>query len=154
LCQVGFSPDGRWLLTTGGGERLWRVGTWDEGPILNATLGQNFFAFSRDGKMLALSDNTRGTIQLVETETGRELARLASPEPSWLVPLCFSTDGGVLVAFGSESLGIHQFDLRAIRAQLAVLDLDWDAPPLPPAAASGPIEPLEVDVVLHETGSR
>src|SRR5262249_49920365 len=64
LCQVGFSPDGCWLLTTGGGERLWRVGTWDEGPALNATLGQNFFAFSREGKMLALSDSTRGTIQL------------------------------------------------------------------------------------------
>src|SRR5439155_15144338 len=34
LCQVGFSPDRRWLLTTGGRFRLWKVGTWEEGPPL------------------------------------------------------------------------------------------------------------------------
>src|SRR5262249_13410075 len=35
-CGVAFSPDpeGRWLLTTSGGGRLWRVGTWGEGPAL------------------------------------------------------------------------------------------------------------------------
>src|SRR5262249_28063537 len=34
LCRVGFSPDGRWLITTGGRTRLWRVATWTEGPLL------------------------------------------------------------------------------------------------------------------------
>jgi WD40 repeat protein len=38
---VGFSPDGRWLVTTGGGCRLWEVGSWREGP----RAGGGSFAF-------------------------------------------------------------------------------------------------------------
>ena len=30
FCAVGFSPDGKWLMTTGGGCRLWVVETWEE----------------------------------------------------------------------------------------------------------------------------
>jgi serine/threonine protein kinase/WD40 repeat protein len=145
LCRVGFSPDGRWLITTGGRTRLWRVATWTEGPLLTADL-QTHFSFSADGTILALSDDARGTIRLVETATGRELSRLASPAPSWLLPQCFSSDGGTLVASSTEWGAIHLFDLRAIREQLVELDLDWDAPPLPPAAASHSTEPLEVIV--------
>ena len=36
LCSLRFSPDGKWLLTTGGGARLWSVGGWKEGPSLGA----------------------------------------------------------------------------------------------------------------------
>jgi hypothetical protein len=82
----------------------------------------------------------------MEPESGREIARLASPEPSWLLPKCFTTDGGLLVAYGSESRAVHVFDLRAIRKQLKELDLDWDAPPLAPQPADS--EPLEVEIDL------
>jgi tetratricopeptide (TPR) repeat protein len=40
-------------------------------------------------------------------------------------------------------LGIHVWDLRRIRAELARRDLDWDAPPYPPAPA--PADPLSVE---------
>jgi WD40 repeat protein len=151
LCQVGFSRDGRWLLTTGGRPRLWRVGSWEEGPSLGGS-PYGHFAFSADGKILALGDEARGTVRLVEPDSGRELARLASHEPSRLLPLCFAADGTLLIAYGAESRAIHIFDLRTIRAELAELDLDWDAPPLAPAEAPDWLGPLEGEVVLRADG--
>jgi hypothetical protein len=85
---VGFSPDGRWLLTSGGRARIWRVGSWEKGPDVGDS-GRRSFAFSPNG-------------------------------------------------------AIHIFDLRALRAELAELDLDWDAPPLPRPAALADLEPLDV----------
>jgi serine/threonine protein kinase/WD40 repeat protein len=127
LCDVGFSPDGRWLLTTGGRPRLWRVGSWEEGAPLGDFYCRSH-AFSTDGTILALPDEARGTVRLMEPESGHEIARLASPEPSWLLPKCFTTDGGLLVAYGSESRAVHVFD----------------APPLAPQPADS--EPLEVEI--------
>jgi eukaryotic-like serine/threonine-protein kinase len=54
LCHVCFSPGGKWLLTTGGGPRLWVVGTWQQGPTLNGTPSNSWGAFSPDDKLLAL----------------------------------------------------------------------------------------------------
>ena len=153
-CAVGFSPDGKWLMTTGGGFRLWEVGTWREGPTLGESLHNRGFAFSADGKLLALGDATPGVVRLVVPDTGKELARLTGPEPTRLMPLCFTPDGAHLITLGDESREVHLFDLRAIREQLKELDLDWDAPPYPaedeaqtPAALR---QPLEVKVVGAE----
>ncbi len=149
LCEVGFSPDGRWLMTTGGRPRLWHVGSWDEGPSLGE-FGGGYFAFTADGTIVALSDVRPGTIRLMAPDTGAQIARLAGPEPSRLLPMCFSADSGLLITYGSESRAIHLFDVRAIRAQLKELDLDWDAPPLPTAASALAADPIEMDVVLDE----
>ena len=143
LCLVCFSPDGKWLLTTGGGARLWSVGDWKEGPALGtaAALG----AFSVDGSILALQD-APGEIRLVHPATGKEVTRLIGPEPSLLVPYCFTRDGTRLVCLDMEREALQIFDLRAIRAELVKLDLDWDAPAYPPAKAALP-EPLQLEVV-------
>src|SRR5262249_30303510 len=141
-CHVRFSPDGRWLLTTGGGCRVWRVGTWEEGPKLHASLNNAEGAFSHDGRLLALGD-APGVVRLVETDTGREVARLTATESTRLVPCCFTPDGSTLVTLGRESEALHLFDLRAIRRQLAELGLDWDAPSIPAAAGELP-EPLHI----------
>ena len=145
LCGVSFSPNGRWLLTTGGGCRIWHTGTWTEGPKLGASGKNPFGAFSPDSSMLALGD-LPGIIRLVSTEGGREIARLSILEQVQLAPYCFTPDGGKLIAVGVESESIHVFDLRAIRRQLAEIGLDWDAPALPPDAASAH-EPLQVETV-------
>ncbi len=144
-CKVGFSPDGKWLLTTGGAFRLWEVGTWREHRTLGESTYNDGFAFSSDGKLLALGDAAPGVVRLVDPDTGREVARLIGPEPTRLHPLCFSPDGAQLITFGSESLEVHLFDLRAIRKQLKERDLDWDAPPLPDAPHVRS-EPLRVEV--------
>lgn len=158
--RVWFSPDGRWLLTSGrridsaGASnlfRLWSVGDWREGPPLG---GSHFGAhssgvFSADGKLLALGDEL-SVVRLVETASGRELARLTIPESTRVHPKCFTPDGGTLLVLGSESRALHRIDLRAIRAGLAELGLDWDQPPLPPAPPS-PSRPLRI-VVEKTTG--
>jgi WD40 repeat protein len=135
-CRVQFSPEGKWLLTTGGGCRLWTVGTWEEGPKQGRTSVKDTLtasgAFSPDGKLLALGD-APGVVRLVVTDSGAEIARLTAPEPNRLLPFCFTADGTQLLTFGAETMALYVFDLRAIRAGLAELDLDWDAPPLPAA---------------------
>jgi Tfp pilus assembly protein PilF len=145
-CAVGFSPDGKWLVTTGGETRLWEVGTWKEGPALRGSPHNVRFAFSADGKLLALGD-VPGVVRLVVPDTGKEVARLPAPEQTRLHPCCFTLDGGRLITVGAESGAIHIFDLRAIRMQLQQLDLDWDWPPLPPASPE-PLERMQVDIEL------
>lgn len=148
-CLVGFSPDGRRLLTVGDRPRLWRVGAWEKEADLGV-ISKTHFAFSDDGALLAISDEARGTIRLFDLNSGRDVARLAGPVASWLTPACFSPDGSLLVAYAFETSTMHLFDLRALREDLKQLDLDWDAPPLPPAPRVD-AEPLHVEIDL---GSR
>jgi WD40 repeat protein len=139
-----FSPDSKWLLTSGAAPQLWAVGTWQEGSHLGGTPLNPWGAFSADGKLLALGD-APGIVRLVRVDTGKEIARLTAPEPVILTPWCFTPDGGQLITSGHDTQALHVFDLRALRAQLAELELDWDAPPLP-AAAPAPREPLRVEI--------
>src|SRR5207248_840960 len=87
---VGFSPDGRWLLTTGTG-RLWRVGLWEEEPRVEPHSAPAGFAFSPDGKTVT-SNALGGFIHLRDVETGREYARLQYPDGALTVRSIFSPD--------------------------------------------------------------
>jgi serine/threonine protein kinase/WD40 repeat protein len=140
LCAVAFSPDGRWLLTTGGGCRLWQVGSWNEWWKVGGAVG----CFSPDSRLLAV-DNTLGAIRLVRPEGRAELGLLEAPEQTRL-PSCFTPDGTRLIAIGADTQALHVWDLRAIRAQLAGLNLDWDLPPYPPAGPEKNTRPLTVSV--------
>jgi WD40 repeat protein/Tfp pilus assembly protein PilF len=135
--RVQFSPDGKWLLTRSdaGGCRLWTVGSWEEGPSLGESTVTIWGAFSCEGKLLALGD-APGVVRVVVTDTGSEIARLTVPEQTRLVPGCFTPDGTHLIAAGWDTRDLFVFDLRAIRAGLAELGLDWDAPPLPAAGGT------------------
>jgi WD40 repeat protein len=146
LCSVGFSPDGKWLLTNGGGVRLWKVGTWEEGPrpAQAGAGGDAGFAFAPDGRVLALSGGL-SQVWLVDVDSGAEIARLTVPEQTGVAPQCFSPDGSQLVAIGYESELVYIWDLRALRAQLKELDLDWDQPDYPEAVPPAPA-PREVRV--------
>jgi serine/threonine protein kinase/WD40 repeat protein len=125
-CRVAFSPDGHWLLTTGGGCRLWKVGTWEEG----LSFGGGLACFSPDGRLLAVGD-APGSIRLVECGSGTEVVRLDAPEPAFLTPRCFTRDGACLFAAG-ETGTVAVWDLRMLRRELAKIGLDWDAPVYPP----------------------
>jgi WD40 repeat protein/predicted Ser/Thr protein kinase len=143
-CAVGFSVDGGWLLTTAGGARLWKVDTWEEGPPLAPDTGGRF-AFAPLGRVLALT-GPFSKVSLVDPHSGAEIARLTVPEQTRVEPLCFSPDGAQLVAVGPESQLLYIWDLRALRAELKKLGLDWDRPDYPPAppASAGPLR-VEVD---------
>jgi WD40 repeat protein len=149
LCSVGFSPDGKWLATGGGGVRLWEVGTWRPGPVVS---GPNHysFAFACDGRLLAVQDDPGIVRLVVPGENGKELARLTAPVDTPLLPRCFSPDGTQLITIGQDR-AVHILDLAAIRRQLRDIDLDWGSSSDPPAAPA--IErrrPLKVQVILGE----
>ena len=147
--DIRFSPDSRWLLTTGPAPRLWKVDGWEEGPALHGYGMNPMGAFSADGRLLALGD-APGVVRLLDTETGRELARLTAPEDTRLTPTAFTPDGARLIVYSGDSSALFLFDLRALRADLAELGLDWDAPPIPPAADAAKPPPLAVDVVMTD----
>src|SRR5262249_15148208 len=123
ICRVAFSPDGRWLMTSSGGCRLWRVGRWTESRDLRGAHG----CFSPDGTLVAV-DDTPSAIRLIRTYTGVELARLEAPEQSTLTPSALSPDGSQLIAFGGDTHALHVWNLAAVRRGLGKLGLDWSEP--------------------------
>jgi WD40 repeat protein/Tfp pilus assembly protein PilF len=146
LCDVCFSPTGKWLLTTGGGPRLWEVGTWREGPKIANSADNVWHCFAADDKLLALGDEP-GVVRLVSPATGRELARLTISEAGRLMPACFTAHGRRLAVSCDTNSELYLFDLAALRIDLRELGLDWDDSPLPPTS-DDPIEPMHVTVDL------
>jgi eukaryotic-like serine/threonine-protein kinase len=151
---VAFSPDGKWLLTGISPCRLWSVETWEEAR----QIGGQGLCFSPDGGQLVVQE-ADATLRLVETETGRTLARLESPDASASGSTTFTPDGTRLVFSANQGPAVHVWDLRAIRKRLAAMGLDWDAPAYPeddPYARSAAALPtLNVDygkLAGHLTG--
>jgi serine/threonine protein kinase/WD40 repeat protein/Tfp pilus assembly protein PilF len=151
FCNVGFSPKGTWLVTTGGGCRLWAVGNWQEGARLNNPADNATFVFSADEQFLALGDQL-GQVRLVRPQTGAELARITISEATRLRPVCFTPDGGRLVVQATESQMLYFFDLTQLRQELSALGLDWAAAPLPPRVEA-PSEPIPIRVDLGKLRS-
>jgi serine/threonine protein kinase/WD40 repeat protein len=147
---VRFSPDSKWLLTTGDTVRLWRTDTWQEGPALGSG-GDGVFTL--DGKLLALEE-APGVVLLVRPATGKEVARLTAPEQTRLIPQCFTPDGSRLITWGRESGTQHTFDLGAIRRHLREIGLDWSDDPLPAPAEEPSPAPLDIRVVGAELVGR
>jgi hypothetical protein len=144
-CRVGFSPDGRWLVEGSGTEyRAVETSTWQVAWVIPRENGGGLpgvMAFSRDG-LLAVAHSPM-LVKLYRAGTTEEVATLPAPDPHLLAGLCFSPDGGWLVA-STEGNRLFAWDLRALRAGLARCSLDWDLPPLPPADRTPPVQ-LEVE---------
>jgi serine/threonine protein kinase/WD40 repeat protein len=143
--SVGFSPDGKWLATTGGGLSLWEVGSWNPGK----QIGGGAFAFAPDSQLLAV-ETGHGVIRLVSPDSGQEYARLEDPNQERACGICFSPDGAHLIAPTHDSQSIHIWDLRAIREQLVKMGLDWALRPYPPAPEVNESQPLRIQVELGE----
>jgi hypothetical protein len=93
-------------------------------------------------------------VLLVDPNTGHEWARL---EASHLVPigsLRFNTDGSQLAAVCASSRVIQLWDLRSIRQQLASMNLDWDAPPLPPPPTNEFRGPITVTILTNSVEAK
>ena len=140
---VGFSPDGRWLVSctsssgASTGYHFWRVGTWElDFRIDQEHNGSAFYrpAFTSDGRLMALGI-APDQILLADGATGRELARLTTLRPVTPTPIVFSPDGTKLIAKTNQRT-VLVWDLRRIRDHLGQLGLDWDAPPYPTAPDS------------------
>jgi eukaryotic-like serine/threonine-protein kinase len=130
-----FSPDGRRLWAGLAGGRLYSVGDWTPGPACEGLS----CAFSPLGNLLATTRPT-GVAILSDSRTGAELARLEDPDLDLSGPPAFSPDGALLfLPTALKGRGIHVWDLRRIRRVLREMDLDWDAPELPPERLTRPL---------------
>jgi serine/threonine protein kinase/WD40 repeat protein len=150
--RVAFSPDGRWLVACVAPERDYHVletGTWmlrrKQAADSSASL-PGPVAFSDDGRIMAFASSLQ-VIKLVDPESGTELATLEAPDTHILASLGFTPDGGLLAALTEDGV-THLWDLRRIRAGLAALGLDWNLPPIPPAAHDQSSEPMPVELDL------
>jgi serine/threonine protein kinase/WD40 repeat protein/tetratricopeptide (TPR) repeat protein len=162
---VGFSPDGRWLVSSTlpdasrAAYHFWRVGTWEIVPQMDhGHAGDHAPVFTDDARLMALLSERQ--ISLTDVATGRELARLPTLQPVRTEALVFSPDGTKLVVSTDQNIALL-WDLRRIRDQLAPMGLDWDAPPYPTAPAAseapGPLPPprsVRVEGEVVETQAR
>jgi WD40 repeat protein len=142
-----FSPDGAWL-AVGSDEntglcdpqsgRLFATDTWEAVRPLDSAA-----VFAPDSRTMLLTTDT-SALRLVETLSGRELVRIQSPDVERSRVPQLTPDGTRLIV-ADDSTGLHVWDLRRLRAELASRDLDWDAPPCAPAPP--PHGPVTLEVI-------
>ena len=155
---VDFSPAGKWLAVGGGAEiEIWDTGTWKtHGKLARSSprFLPGTIAFSSDGSLLAFADSGPPLkLTLVDPNTLKRIAILECPG-DMIVPrsLSFTPDGTrLLFPHPGQGNVLCIWNLRAVREQLAAMDLDWDLPPYPPAELDlkSP-RPLRVEVDLGE----
>jgi WD40 repeat protein len=126
------------------------VGDWQEqGPALKKIgSDHSMHSFSPDGQLLVW-ESGEGALRLLDTTTGRQLARLESPDEGRCHYITFSPDGRFLISRNLDSQLLHVWDLHELRRQLKDLGLDWNPPPDPtpePRAGAVPLPRLEVEV--------
>src|SRR5207249_399769 len=80
-----------------------------------------------DQKLMAL-EMAPGVIDLKEVTSGRTVAKLEDPHGDRSTWMRFTPDGMQLVVAARYAGAIHRWDLRAIRARLKTMNLDWDWP--------------------------
>jgi eukaryotic-like serine/threonine-protein kinase len=107
-------------------------------------------AFTADGKLMAL-EMAPGVIHLQELVSGRTVAKLEDPQGDHSTWMSFTPDGTQLVVAARYAGAIHRWDLRAIRARLKMMNLDWDwpefsAPPVQTSSLKNQ-RPLRIEVV-------
>jgi WD40 repeat protein len=150
-CDVLFTPDGKRLLAgTEELSRFWSVGDWNEQEPAFKKLGPPYSmpSFSPDGQLLVW-ESGEGALRLLDTKTGRQLARLESPDEGRGRYTTFSPEGRFLIVGNLDFQILHVWDLHELRRQLQALDLDWNPrpdPPLGPGAGGALLPRLEVEV--------
>ncbi|MCH7993851.1 MAG: protein kinase [Planctomycetes bacterium] len=154
---VDFSPAGKWLAAGGGaGIEIWDTGTWKTHGKL-ARSSPRFLpgpiAFSSDGRLLAFGDSGPPLkLTLVDPNTLKRIAILECPGDI-IVPqsLSFTPDGTrLLFPHPGQGNVLCIWNLRAVREQLAAMDLDWDLPPYPAPVPTEPALPLHVEIDLGD----
>jgi serine/threonine protein kinase/WD40 repeat protein len=142
-----FTPDSRALIISRGDEfTFWDVETFQLIRRLprDVTPYPGHVAFSADGKLMAL-EMAPAVIHLKEVATCRTVAKLEDPCGDWATWQGFTPDGAQLVAVAMYANAVHVWDLRAIRARLKEMNLDWDWDEFKPAAPAA--APVTVEVL-------
>jgi WD40 repeat protein len=152
--RVFFTPDARELIVARN-----REFTFYDADLLKAVrqmpretgLYPGYVAFTADGKLMAV-EMAPGLIHLKEVNSGRIVAKLEDPDRNVSTWMSFTPDATQLVVAARYAGAIHRWDLRAIRARLKMMKLDWDWPEFaaPPPGATLPSKrrwPVPVEVI-------
>ncbi|HEX5223423.1 MAG TPA: hypothetical protein VFZ59_27935, partial [Verrucomicrobiae bacterium] len=146
-CFPTFTPDGSELIVAmESGFSFYSTNSWCSfRQTIPAKPGFTAWpAFSRDGTMMALGTSP-GTIKIMETSTSRVLAKLEDPHGHVPLFMGFANGDTQLLAMSSSARAIHRWDLRAIRAHLKDMGLDWDWPEFP-GISSARLSPIVLEV--------
>ena len=152
--RVYFTPDDREMIISRSKEFTFRdLKTLEVSRRLPRQIGLHpgHVAFTSDAKVMAL-EMAPGLIHLKEISSGRTLAKLEDPEGNLCTWMGFTPDGTQLVVAARYAGAIHRWDLRAIRARLKTMKLDWDWPEFPAATPAESMlsqyhRPMRVEVV-------
>jgi WD40 repeat protein/tetratricopeptide (TPR) repeat protein len=151
-----FTPDGKKLLAGNVAKcRFWQTGDWQELPPFFPPGHHAGWSgpgplpeFTPDGQFLVW-ENGQGALRLLSTTTGREVARLESPDQGRCGYTTFTPDGRLMITTNGDYATLHVWDLHELRRHLKEMHLGWDAPS-DAAANEGPIRyplaPLQVEV--------
>jgi len=108
---VGFSPDGKMLVSSRGKDRTIKLWGTETGALLRTLTGHResvlTVAFSPDGKLLA-SGSADASVRLWDAETGKLLRKIMPVETllELLAP--------VVKLFGPREIGGHSYAVRAV----------------------------------------
>ena len=109
---VGFSADGRKLVTVSDSIRVWDTSTWKEASAIQTAnlnpgsmMGGGGGALNSDGSQLARVDNDQ--IKFIDPISGKELKSVSLPDSQMQdVELAFTSDGRLVAA------GVHDKNLK------------------------------------------
>jgi WD40 repeat protein len=141
--RAAFTSDDRRLVTIDAlGLQVWDTASWQSIAARPGAYG--LLSFSGDGRMLAVTGRDQ-KITLLDGRTLEELCMLEAPQRFATTDVTFGPAGSVVQMSNHAGLG-YIWDLRAIRARLAEIGLDWSHPPLAPAEPRPAVQRVEVDL--------
>lgn len=126
-CELQFSPDGQWLLTTPRGGEVWNARNWKlemrlESP--DTTISGFAFAFSPDSKLVANSASN-GLVKLWDIEKRQPIITLRDPSQHRAHSLLFLKERSQLVCVTKDrSTMVKHWDLAKLAKELSSMQIE------------------------------